>query len=82
MKGSEKVKVFKKIKYENVLLIPLLAYTIIGIIKAHSDFRITALIIYSLFSYMVYTSIKTSRIQIKRKGFKNILTEIKKTLFN
>lgn len=76
MKGVERMRVYpiksshKKriIKWENVLLIPMLILAVSGIIKSSSSMIIQSIVIHSIIVFSYYYIIKTIRITIKEKG--------------
>lgn len=56
------------IKWENVLLIPILILAVSGIIKSNIHFITIAIIQYSIITFSYYYIIKIIRVSIQRKG--------------
>ncbi len=74
MRVNPKNKYKKRtIKWENVLLIPMLISAISGIIKSNSTMIIPSIVIHSIIVFSYYYIIKTIRMTIKEKGLKKSL---------
>lgn len=58
----------RTIKWENVLLIPLLILAVSGILKSNLDFIILSVVSHFIIVFSYYYIIKTIRLTIKEKG--------------
>lgn len=83
MKGVEKVNTYptrsrhkkRTIKWENVLLIPLMILAVSGIIKSNTNLIVPTIVIQLIIVFSYYYIIKTTRITIKEKGLKKTLND-------
>lgn len=71
--GSKHKK--RTIKWENVLLIPLVIFAISGIIKSNTNLIVPAIVIHLIIVFSYYYIIKTIRITIKEKGLKKTIID-------
>lgn len=75
MNKNPKKKTKKVIKWENVLLIPILILAVNGIIKSNPNFITLSIVQHIIITFIYYYAIKEIRSLIQKKGLLKTIRE-------